>query len=493
MVDYPAHCRLTAVVVAAWIGLAAGVAGGEEIKFSAELWHEYADDVQPLERLDTELADYFLLDDIDESGADTDVELMLYQPNSRQQQSQRRRTTSRTNSRTAAGGGAALVGLSTIPYMIGDTGAGTCVGFAGLLDAELSHPSLTCSRLNISENNTPLPTDRVYYSYRHFHNSTPLNVYQFNRRLHVDRYTLGIERATANEQFSVEVRIPLEYRLTSEFASIAAPDLNVIDLVFADEDRRVELANISVILKRLLVDREAFALSGGLGVTLPTAQAVDWDLGVEGRVTFPALPTIAMDTVAVFETYFRNETVYLSPFLSWRYAPRSRWFHQGFLQFEFAANPSKFDFEGAAVNFFYDNNVFVGSYSYDTPAGFQGNLHAQTLMRFNSGFGYRFCEHRRGNYWTRVTGMVELHYTTTLEDATLTNIPINEITNIGTVPLQAIAVGNLANRVDILNLASGLSAEFAGWTVTNGAIVPLRTGTDRGFDFEYNLQAQRTF
>jgi hypothetical protein len=89
--------------------------------------------------------------------------------------------------------------------------------------------------------------------------------------------------------------------------------------------------------------------------------------------------------------------------------------------------------------------------------------------------------------------MVELHYTTTLEDARLTEVPLNVTLALDENPLQAITVGNQANRVDILNLASGLVTEFAGWTVTNGAIVPLRTGTDRGFDFEYNLQAQKAF
>lgn len=55
------------------------------------------------------------------------------------------------------------------------------------------------------------------------------------------------------------------------------------------------------------------------------------------------------------------------------------------------------------------------------------------------------------------------------------------------------AVGNQANRVDILNAALGLSAEVRAWVITNGFVAPIRSAPDRGFDFEYNLQAQRLF
>ena len=113
---------------------------------------------------------------------------------------------SRSNSRRNSSG------LSNTPFMIGDTGAGTCFAFTGLLDAELSHPTLTCSRLNISENNSPLPTDRVYFSYRHFHNASNLRFYQFEESFDVNRFTLGGERTFCDGMMSVEMRLPLEQR-----------------------------------------------------------------------------------------------------------------------------------------------------------------------------------------------------------------------------------------------------------------------------------------
>ena len=98
---------------------------------------------------------------------DSEVEpIQMQTPNfqsSTARQPLRMATTRRPIARTATG-----AGIASIPFMIGDTGAGTCMGFSGVLDVGLAHPTLACSRLNVAEANSPLPTDRVYYSYRHF-------------------------------------------------------------------------------------------------------------------------------------------------------------------------------------------------------------------------------------------------------------------------------------------------------------------------------------
>ena len=73
--------------------------------------------------------------------------------------------------------------------MFGDTGAGTCLSFGtlGYLEGGLSHPTLTCSRLNVAENNRALVTDRAYFSYRHFENATPGKIFTLMQNLNVDR------------------------------------------------------------------------------------------------------------------------------------------------------------------------------------------------------------------------------------------------------------------------------------------------------------------
>lgn len=450
-----------------------------------DVWLEYPESITPLALQDVQydFANYQPTPVQESTPGATQPNTTTAQPQRTAPLTNRRSTAARTPTS----------GLTSIPYMIGDTGAGTCLAFDGLLDIGLAHPTIACSRLNVSENNTPLPTDRVYYSHRHFNNSTPLSVYQFTRTLDVDRHTVAFEKASCDRMFSVEVRVPFEHRLTSEFLSIVVPASNVIDLVAADEDMRTELANISAIGKVLLVQRDGFALSGGLGATFPTAETVETGAAVSGEVVFPDLPGITMDTNSAFMMQFYNETVYLSPFLSWLATPGSRWFHQGFLQVEYALNPSGFYIQGLAANTFLDMGTPVGFYDYDVLGGFRGDLEVQTLMRLNLGLGYLLCDHDVGNRRVRLTGMAELHYTTTLEDAKLTKVPLTVNASGGVTPLQEITVGNQENRVDILNLATGLVAEICDWKITNGAIVPLRSGSDRGFDFEYNLQVQRAF
>jgi hypothetical protein len=402
--------------------------------------------------------------------------------------------------------GAALGTLASIPYMIGDTGAGTCLGFRGLLDVGLAHPTLACSRLNVAEANSALPADRVYYSYRHFDNATPIEVYQYEQELDVDRHLLAFEKTYWDGMCSIEMRLPIEYRLTSDFFSIVAPSIGRIDLVDADNERRTELGNVSVIFKSLIVERESLAISGGLGVTLPTAQDVDYKLAVQGIVDFPSEPGLSMATSTTFQSIFANETVYLLPFMAWLYAPSSRWYHQGFLQFEVAANPSRVTSNGLGANLFIQNGVPVGFYDYWTgatpgwpyPEPVRGELFSQTLMRTNLGGGYQLWEGAapaRGDRtgYGRLMALGELHYTTTLEDANLTDVPLNVQASGGTAPLQEIQIGNINNRVDMLNAAVGASLQINLWMLNGGVIVPLRDCPDCGYDIEYNAQVQRLF
>jgi hypothetical protein len=413
---------------------------------------------------------------------------MLQSPAARQQV--RRAQQSPRPALRSAGG----TGLASIPYMIGDTGAGTCIGFSGLVDAMLAHPTLACGRLNIAEANTPLPTDRVYYSYRHFHNTSMVSAYQFGETLDIDRHLLAWENTFWDGTGSLELRVPIEQRLQSNIFSILAPSFGVVDpLVAPGDGRRTELGNVSAIFKLLLIEQQAFAMSTGLGVTLPTAQDVNYQLAVDGEVVFPNSPGLTADEAVAFQSVFANETVYLSPFMAWLYAPESRWFHQGFMQVEVAANPSHVTVDGDGATLFLQNGVPVGFYDYFTPVPVRAELHAQTLLRLNLGLGYVFAENPRADWFRQLTGLFEMHYTSTLEDAKLTDIPLTTQASAGTVPLQTITVGNQDNRVDILNAATGVSAQVGAWIVTNGFVAPVRQAPDRGFDFEYNLQVQRPF
>ncbi len=425
---------------------------------------------------------------------------------------------STTSLRTGAARTSAFAGLASVPFMIGDTGAGTCLSFAtiGYFEGGFSHPTLTCSRLNIAENNRALVSDRVYFSYRHFENASPGRVFQYEQNLNVDRYTLGIEKTLGEGLCSIELRVPLEDRLTSNPSTILN-DANVDGVLDPGSQllggRDIELANISAIFKVMLAEHNGLLISGGLGVTAPTAQDVRYTVSTQFlTVTYPTLtpPLRSLNNFAI-DTHFTNETWYLSPFLAWaNRSEGSRFFSQGFLQVELPTNPTRVRFTdlgslsavtddlvspnpapifGAAWTV---NGVFGGSSLLD--------LNAQPLMRINTGGGYYLIdESDNHNYFEQLVAMLELHYTTTLQDAKLSRIPLDFIGFDPTGAFQGAfdafdpVIGNLNGRVDILNAVVGASARINGTTITNGFTMPLRSGDNRGFDFEYNLQIQRPF
>lgn len=420
-----------------------------------------------------------------------------------------RNTSARTAQRNDRSGGSRRnsSGLSNTPFMIGDTGAGTCFAFNGLLVAELSHPTLTCSRLNISENNTPLPTDRVYFSYRHFHNASNLKFYQFEESFDVNRFTFGGERTFCDGMMSVEMRLPLEQRLSSNRFSydVSDPRLDLDPNAFGNGfdpfggGLSAELGNISLMFKALLYESNSCAISAGVGLTLPTAQDVEYLVTTDNRLIFPN--GTQADSSILLDVFGSNETVYISPYLAWlSKQPNSRFFHQGFLQVEVAANPSSIAVAGDGLTNFLDDadpNVVTGTFDWFTPfPSGRTDLFAQTLMRLNLGFGYTMIDDPRNTLLNRLTAMLEFHYTSTLQDAKISTIPIsvNSSGTSGVNPIQTIEFGNLLNRVDIVNMVSGLSANCGNWVVTNGFTVPISLSEEDGpFDFEYNLQLQRPF
>lgn len=412
------------------------------------------------------------------------------------------------------GTGAAIAGLASIPFMIGDTGAGTCVSFntIGYIEGDLAHPTLTCGRLNVSENNTPLTADRVYYSYRHFENSTPVRLFQFKEIRNIDRHTLGGEKTFRDGLWSIEARIPIEQRLSSN-PYTRVYDFDPADGIIDPETfqlsgrSEVELANVSLILKRMLLERENCAISGGLGITLPTAKDVLYTIDIFNAsvdYTFLTPPFVVYTRDYFIETEFKNETVYLAPFLAWAHRPRERFFHHGFLQVEVAANPSEVTVRDYG-SFGFVAPDYVSPIDYGviwTIDGVYGGqatvpLHAQTLLRLNLGCGYFLVDEPRNSLLKQLVAMAELHYTTPLQRAKLSRIPLEAVLFSGTETVDIDAfdptIGNLNSRIDIINATLGMSAKIRKTTITNGFTVPLRGQDNRGFDFEYNLQVQREF
>ncbi|MCE9606439.1 MAG: hypothetical protein K8U03_16210 [Planctomycetia bacterium] len=381
--------------------------------------------------------------------------------------------------------------LARVPNMIGDQtgGGGAQIQTTGLVPQSVSHPNLGNSRLNVAENNSPVIGDRCYFTYRHFESASSVDYLNGlptggAASQNIDRIMFGIERQLT-DMSSLEFRLPFNAQLDSNllFSQFAGPTTST-----PYGATNFELGNINLIFKQALIDSDGFYLSGGVGLNIPTAP----DVTVRTRVDDPAYrvfdsrrnPPAFLGTAAVnldSTTVVRNQTVNLSPYFGGAFRPSERSFVQGFLQWDLPLNRS-----GVSL----DETLIVNT----LPAArqnFQGRLEQQILMRANVGVGHWWRYRERSRYFHSIATMFEAHYTTSLNDAQTTG-PFTVATNLPAVFTQT-TVGNIANRIDVVNLVAGVPVMVGATTFTNAFTVPVRGGLNRSFDFEYSLIIDRRF
>lgn len=381
--------------------------------------------------------------------------------------------------------------LARVPNMIGDLtgGGGAQIQTTGLFAQNLSHPSLTNGRLNIAENNSPLIGDRCYFTYRHFENASSLDYRNGvpgggSASQNIDRVMFGIERQLTDTS-SLEFRLPFNGQLdsnllTSQFGNQPAVPYNTTNF---------ELGNINLIFKQALIDTDDFYFSGGVGLNLPTAP----DVKIRNRIVdpnyqvfdFSRTPPIFLGTTSVNldqQIAVRNQTVNLSPYFSAVFRPSDRIFMQGFLQCDVPLNRSS-----VSVDEFFttgiSNPISQGS--------FRGNLQQQILLRANVGVGRWWRYRDNSRYFHSIATMFEVHYTTSLNDADNAG-PFRLNSNLTPIFTQT-TIGNVANRVDVVNLTAGVPMIVGRTTITNAVTVPIRGELNRSFDFEYSLLIDRRF
>jgi hypothetical protein len=294
-----------------------------------------------------------------------------------------------------------------------------------------------CRRVKVAENNKPLPQDRIYLLYNHFHNALVFDrlANVAARDFSVDRYTFGFEKTFLDDLWSVELRMP--------FAS----DMDAAVPQFSVDGGSV--GNLAVILKGLVYETDITSVAVGLGIDTPT--------GSDVRGLTPA---------PLADYTFRNQAVHLMPFIGFMQAPNDIWFCEGFLQVDIPANGNPFELSAPGP-------------------GTLGILNEQTLLYLDLSLGCWLYRNTCAPYLTGVASVVELHYTSTLQDTDIVAATAAGI---------AIDLRNSADRQDVLNLTVGLHAEVARHTLLRvGGVVPLRRGDDRFFDAEIQVQLERRF
>jgi hypothetical protein len=270
----------------------------------------------------------------------------------------------------------------------------------------------------------------------------------------------------------------------------------------------MELGNITLIMKGLFYnDTDAGVyLSGGLSVTAPTAR--DETVHITDYLGFTQFNNV--DTQRVRDIHVHNQTWGLSPFLAGLYAPNDRFFAQSFLQFDLPLNDSRADFTETIPRFVNPSIPFVKlsddprANVINPPYTESRKVREQILMHMDLGAGYWLLRDPSRRWLTGFAPTAEIHYSTTLNNAGLgifspdpsvvamptgmrnaMGVPIT--TN--TFPPTGPVVGNLRNRLDIVNLTLGgtfVLAERA--TLATAVALPLRQGDNRTFDWEFQVQ-----
>ena len=327
-------------------------------------------------------------------------------------------------------GGAAASPLAGIPGTLGDLGGGTLsVGSTFLMNTGVNLGIAGGDRrYKFVENSSPIPQDRVFFNYNHFHSSLVAGNGSVEN---LDRYVFGMERSMHCGMTSFELRIPFAGGLDSH-------------QVFNHARGGTEFGDISLTFKRVIYEDCCSLLSGGLAIQFPTS----------GSARFTGPPGTGTLTVD-------NNAYHLQPFLAYVATPSCNCFYQLVTQFDFDTNGYRFQ----------NNMTMMG-----------GKVHDPTLWYISGSTGYWLTP--------SLAGLVELHYTTTLQnpdvDATA-NVQFRE------------------GRFDLLNLTAGFHLSL-GCTSSLRVFtsVPLRGDTylvsginpatnDRFYDSEIGVQLNYGF
>lgn len=306
------------------------------------------------------------------------------------------------------------------------------------------------TRMNPAENNSALPQQRLFFMHNYYHGSadgigndgtiTTPNLFgqvsvlnTSGRSQSFDRYTIGMEHLLKNDGASIGLRMPFTSRFEYEEDPFAA--------------RTGVRGNLNVFVKSLVYRSESTAIATGLGFDLPTGS------DAEGRI---------------FQTTYRieNEAVHVQPFLGVLATPTEVWFVHGFLSGDFALS---------------DNPIIVDGPL--GPSGRIGSLENQNLLHVDMGGGLWFVHNPHARTVTGVAGILELHYTTTLDDANAVTANLMRTMPPLTERLT-LTFGNLNGRVDVLNLTAGVHIALGdNVTLRFGAVTPL-VQEDSQFDVE---------
>jgi hypothetical protein len=303
-------------------------------------------------------------------------------------------------------------------------------------------------RVKISDNNSPIPRDRVFFDFNDFQNSlaVPGSGTSPGYSASIQRYMPGFEKTFFNGWASIDIRAP--------FADAQNPNINTLT---PNALKSTVFGNTSVTLKTLLWRTDRAAISGGFGVNTPTA----------GNVQLLTSSATGVQSITI-----NNDAVHLLPFLGLWLRPTERVFVTGFVQMDLDANG----------NLIHNN----------TSGTLVGALNDQTLIYADMSIAYWLYRKPENRYLTGVVPYWEYHFTGSLQNPDLVSTTSGSAQVGNIVRLQ---FGNTVNQFDISNLTTGAHLYIGPKSVlTLGGVLPLnRSQNQRQFDSELIALFNRYF
>lgn len=303
-------------------------------------------------------------------------------------------------------------------------------------------------RSRIAENGAVRPEYRVFFDYGYF---DQVGFMRGGDGVH--RFTPGIEIPFFDGMTSIEVRLPFASTLDSTIFSTGITSTD-----------QTQFGNIALYLKAMLMERETWGVSGGLGIIFPTADGLEVSFAGSG-------PLVEID----------NDAHHLQPFLGAYYAPNERFFTQGFFQLDFDANgnPVAINPDGAGLR--------EAGTLHDSAFAFLDWSIGYWLVRGDSAPVLPVSSFReegqviQQDHQIGLAPTLELHYARSLEDAEQ-------------VSAGNLQVGNFADNVDVLTVVVGTNIEIGENTnIGLGYATPLTGGNNDPFDGAFRLTFNQFF
>jgi hypothetical protein len=287
-------------------------------------------------------------------------------------------------------------------------------------------------RTKVSDDNGVLPADRFIFDYDFF-NTVPLTPQGNN----VHRFSPGFEKTFFDQRASIEVRLP--------FASTISTDI-VADGI--TNDGRGAFGDVHLTLKGLLYGDPVLNVAGGLGIDIPTADAITVSLVDGTRVA-----------------RINNDAWVLTPYFAFLLTPNDRLFFQNWYEFGFSTN-------GNSVQ---ANPDFTGPRRV-------GTLTDQALLQIDAQLGYWLYRNDASSSLLRgLAPFVELHYNSTMGKA-------------DSIQAGGFVLGDPNSHFDELNLSAGFALHLGdNLNLYVGAVAPLKGHQDRSFDWQAGIHGNWVF